>query len=125
MIDTYAVPYKESMALYTKVYPNEQYKSLAMQVDEVLDQLQKRLTFLDEMIPKLSAVDNVEMGNDNRPVAVYDLNGLRYSIDKLPQLPRGVYLIRYANGQVVRKLAGRIGSTDLNLSNKTKITATN
>lgn len=125
MIDTYAVPYKESMALYTKVYPNEQYKSLAMQVDEVLGQLQKRLTFLDEMIPKLSAVDNVEMGNDNRPVAVYDLNGLRYSIDKLPQLPRGVYLIRYANGQVVRKLAGRIGSTDLNLSNKTRITATN
>lgn len=75
MIDTYAVPYKESMALHTKVYPNEQYKSLAMQVDEVLGQLQKRLTFLDEMIPKLSAVDNVEMGNDNRPVAVYDLNG--------------------------------------------------
>lgn len=45
--------------------------------------------------------------HDNRPVAVYDLNGLRYSIDKLPQLPRGVYLIRYANGQVVRKLAGK------------------
>lgn len=107
MIDTYAVPYKKSMALHTKVYPNEQYISLAMQVDEVLGQLQKRLTFLDEMIPKLSAVDNVEMGNDNRPVAVYDLNGLRYSIDKLPQLPRGVYLIRYANGQVVRKLAGK------------------
>lgn len=78
-----------------------------MQVDEVLGQLQKRLTFLDEMIPKLTAVDNVEIGNDNRPVAVYDLNGLRHSIDKLPQLPRGVYLIRYANGQVVRKLAGK------------------
>lgn len=40
MIDTYAVPYKESMALHTKVYPNEKYKSLAMQVDEVLGQLQ-------------------------------------------------------------------------------------
>ena len=106
IIDTYSTAYEESMAMHKLVFKDEGCAPLANQAEEAVGLLQKRLTFLDEMIPKLTAVDNVEMGNDNRPVAVYDLNGLRHSINKLPQLPRGVYLIRYANGQVVRKLAG-------------------
>lgn len=107
LVNTYSTVYEESMKMHHKVHNDGNWRPLPDQVKEVNDLLQKRLTFLDEMIPKLTAVDKVEMGNDNRPVAVYDLNGLRHSVDELPQLPRGVYLIRYANGQVVRKLAGK------------------
>ena len=95
---------RRSMELHRTLYPGECKKSLETQVAELAALVGERVAVIDSLVAARLAtgVAPVTQPSSSAPVGVVDAAGRSWPADCLTTLPRGFYIVLYADGSVVK-----------------------
>lgn len=103
--------FEESMRLHSAVCVGGEalYTPLDTQVDEMERLFHKRILLMDSLVADMEMTTAVEPVTDAVPAltAVVAADGRQYVPERLDQLPRGVYILRYSDGTAKKVLHGR------------------